>query len=295
MGRIRKAPARAIHRAANVQLDHQRLARQLLGHAGFRPALAVYCNLMSKPAPIEWPVYKLFDQLGRYVVCYMLIHNYYAWRRAGGPAPTLAALQRVAGASERPTAGFVAVLKAGKFVTTEANPADGRQKILRPAAHMVAEIGRSVRLFIAAADAVEGYPSERSEIFADCDALGEVLRRSAAYTLSNGTLLHGFPTVLHFAERDCGYPLLSAVMGVHYADTLSGAPPAVPLGVRALAERFQVSPAHIRNLLDDAERHGWFSVGTGGLSMGADLVVEFEQWAASQMAHFSELAGEVRG
>ena len=295
VGRVRTEPARTIHRAATVPLDYRQQAERLYRHAGFRPALAEYCSAMAKPAPIAWPVYKLFDQFGRYVVCYMLIHNYYAWRHAGGLEPTLTALQRVAGASERHTAGFVAVLKAGKFVTTEDNPADRRQKLLRPAAPMVAGIGRSVRLFIAAADAIEGHPVEHSDIFGECDVLGEVLRRSAAYTLLNGTLLHGFPTVLHFAEHDCGYPLLSAVIGAHYARTLAGAPAAVPLDVRALAQRFQVSPAHIRNMLDEAERHGWFSLGPDGGSVSTALVTEFERWSAGQMAHFRDLADEVRG
>ena len=249
---------------------------------------------MAQTSPVSWPVYKLFDQLGRYLVCYMLIHNYYAWRHAGGGAPTLAALQRVAGSSERQTAGLIAALKAGQFVIVEDDPTDRRQKLLRPAPAMVAEIGRSVRLCIAAMDAIDGHPPERAALFSHADRLGDVLQRSAAHVLANGTLLHGFPTVLHFAGRDCGYPLLSAVMGAHYAATVPGAPPAVPLTVRSLAQRFQVSPAHIGNLLGEAEREGWFSLGASGPDVSAALVDEFEAWAAGQMAHYGELAGETR-
>ena len=269
-------------------------AALLRDHLRFRPALAVYCSGMAEVSPVAWPIYKLFDQLGRYLVCYMLIHNYYAWRHAGSRAPTLAALQRVAGASERQTAGFVAALKAGRFVIVDDDPTDGRQKLLRPAPAMVAEIGRSVRLFIAAMDAVDQNTPRRAALFSDADLLGDVLRRSAAHVLANGTLLHGFPTVLYFAERDGGYPLLSAVMGAHYAATLPGVPPAVPLTVRALAQRFQVSPAHIGNLLGEAERQGWFSLEPAGPSVSEALVGEFEAWAAGQMAHYEEIADETR-
>lgn len=269
-------------------------AASLRDHPRFRPALAVYCSGMAQTSPVAWPVYKLFDQLGRYFVCYMLIHNYYAWRHGGGPAPTLAALQRVAGSSERRTAGLVAALKAGQFVSVEDDPADRWQKLLRPAPAMVMEIGRSVRLFIVALDAVDGRPPAHAAQFGDADRLGDVLQRSAAQVLAHGTLLHGFSTVLHFAERDCGYPLLCAVMGAHYAATLPGAPAGVPLTMRALAQRFQVSPAHIGNLLGEAERRGWLSIAASRLTVSAALVDEFEAWAAAQMAHYGELAGETR-
>jgi len=259
----------------------------------FRQALCDYCHGMAAPAPIPWPVYKMFDQLGRYLVSYMLIHNYYRWRHAGGPAPTMSALQAVAGSSARRTAGFVAALKLGRFVAVEADPADRRVKLLRPEPAMVAEIGRSMRLFVAVADAVAGRRPGRAARLADPDRLGEVVRRSAAAVLADGTLLHGFPRVLHFTLRDCGYPLLCAVVGAHYALAVPGAPPAVPLGRRALAARFQVSPAHIGNLVGEAERQGWFAVGRGGrlAFLSGDLLAEFERWAAGQTAHFDAVAG----
>ncbi|MDJ1156652.1 hypothetical protein QNA08_00100 [Chelatococcus sp. SYSU_G07232] len=224
----------------------------------------------------------------------MLIHNYYAWRCANGALPTLSALQKVAGQSARQTAGFVAALKAGRFIVAEPDPGDRRVKRLRPAPAMVAEIGRSVRLFVAAVDEIEGRLPPRAAMLGDADRLGEVLHRSAAYVLANGTLIHPFPRVLQFAERDCGYPLLAVVMGAHYAETVPGTPPAARLSIRAPAERFQVSPSHISNLLREAEQQGWFAVGDGGrlLFLRDGLLSEFEQWAACQMVHFDALAGE---
>lgn len=284
----------AVDRAAR-DLPEAFVARaiRLRRHRDFRFALARYCHDMASEAPVSWPVYKLFDQLHRYLVCYMLIHNYYAWRRGEGGPPTLAALQKVTGVSERQTAGFVAAMKVGGFVIAETDPQDRRVKRLKPAPAMIGEIGRSVRLFVRTADEIEGRRPGRAASLADPDALGELLQRSAAFVLRNGTLIHDFPRVLYFAGRDCGYPLLSAVLGAHYAANLPGAPPAVPLSLRLLARRFQVSRAHVGNLLDEAARGGWFTIGASGVlsALSDDLLEELEQWACWQMVHYDDLAG----
>lgn len=263
----------------------------LRSHPRFRPALAGYCEGMSAAAPMRWPYYKLFDQLGRYLVCYMLIHNYYAWRHRGGPAPTLSALQQIAGVSARQTAGFVAALKAGRLVEVERDPTDRRATLLRPMPTVMREIGRSMRLFVAATDAVEDRRPGRAAALEDPDLLGDMIARSAAYVLANGTLLHAFPAVLHFTQRDCGYPLLTAVLASHYAQALGRGAAVEPLGRRKLADRLQVSPAHVASLLAEAEAREWFAVGPDGrlASVSDAFLAEFEQWAAWQMAHFEEL------
>lgn len=268
---------------------------RLLRHPRFRPALAHYCRGMAAGAAIQWPYYKLFDQLGRYLVCFMLIHNYYAWRNRGGARPTLSALQKVAGASPRQTAGFVAALKAGRLVEVGRDPADRRATLLRPTPIVTAEIGRSVRLFVGAMDAIEERRPGQAVALNDPDRLGELISRSGAYVLAHGTLLHAFPGVLHFTLRDCGYPLLAAVVGRHYAETIEGAPPAEPLSRRGLAERLQVSPAHVGRLLGEAEANGWFTVASDGSLARMDdvFLAEFEQWSASQMIHFVGLLDEM--
>lgn len=278
-------PAQVLPEGFGARADH------LLRHPRFRPALAGYCAGMSAGASIRWPYYKLFDQLGRYLVCFMLVHNYYAWRYRGGPPPTLSALQKVAGVSARHTAGFVAALKAGRLVEVAADPADRRATLLVPTAIVIAEIGRSMRLFVEAVDAIEERRPGHAEALADPHRLGDLIGRSAAYVLANGTLLHAFPGVLHFTQRDCGYPLLTAVVGRHYAQTLDAAPPAEPLLRRALAGRLQVSPAHVGSLLAEAEARGWFAVGPGGSVtwMAEPFLGEFERWSAWQMAHFEAL------
>jgi len=264
-------------------------AKQLRNSERFRPALARYCSAMVGAAPAAWPVYKLFDQIDRYIVSYMLIHNYYCWRNAGGPAPTLSALQRIVGTSARHTAGLVAAMKIGHLILSERPTDDRRIQHLRPAPAMVREIGRSVLLFVAAADEIEGHPGNR--MLEDVSALGDLLHRSAAYVLRHGTLIHPFPRIFHFAKRDCGYLILTAVLDAHYRQAFPGEDAAASLSYRALARRFQVSPAHIGNLLSEAEHHGWFATGPGGRLAAIDmaLVTEFEQWASWQMIHYADL------
>ncbi|WP_245261724.1 hypothetical protein [Ancylobacter sp. FA202] len=268
---------------------------RLLRHPGLRRAIAGYCGGMAANPAVRWPYNKLFDQLGRYLVCFMLIHNYYQWRERGGASPTLSALQKVAGASPRQTAGFVAALRAGRLVEVETDPADRRATLLRPSPVVIAEIGRSLRLFVEALDQIDP-PSDpsrpaRAARLEDADALGELIARSAAYVLANGTLLHPFPSVLFFAQRDCGYPLLTAVIGNHYGKTIEGAATPGPLRRRELADRFQVSAAHIGSLFAEAEARGWFRVAPGGhlVALDADFLAEFERWAVWQMVHVASL------
>lgn len=286
-----KQPAPTRRPAAELPEGFGAEAERLLLHPRLRPALAHYCHGMATGATLDWPYYKMFDQLGRYLVCFILIHNYYAWRDRGGPAPTLAALQKAAGGSPRHTAGLVAALKAGRLVEVDADPADRRATLLRPTPRVVAEIGRSQRLFVEASDHVEQRSPGRAAALADPDRLGGMVSRSAAYVLENGTLLHAFPAVLHFTLRDCGYPLLAAVIGNHYAAMVEGAPPPVPLARRALAERFSVSPAHVGSLFAQAEERGWFAVAPGGSLAGLDegFLAEFERWSAWQMVHFERV------
>lgn len=270
-------------------------ARHIRQHPGFRPALAGYCLKMIETAPMQWPVHKLFDQMDRYVVCYMLIHNYYAWRHAEGPSPTLSLLQQRAGSSARQTAGLVSAMRSGRLVFSHPTPGQRRGRHLQPSPAMIEEIGRSIRLFVAATDAITGRCPGRAVLLGqDEDALGDVIRRSADFVLAHGTLIHPFPRVLHFAKRDCGYLALAAVLGAHYARIVPGAPPAASLSYRSLAQRLQVSPAHVGNLLGEAHRHGWFTTGEGGrlLAISDDFVDEFEQWASWQMAHYAALAEE---
>ncbi|WP_428029571.1 hypothetical protein [Ancylobacter sp.] len=250
-----------------------------------------YCQGMAAGPTLRWPYYKLFDQLGRYLVCFMLIHNYFSWRQRGGATPTLSALQKVAGVSPRQTAGFVAALKAGRLVAAEPDPADRRATLLRPSPLVIGEIGRSLRLFVEALDLMEDRHPGRAVRLGDTDALGELIALSAAYVLANGTLLHPFPRVLHFTQRDCGYPLLTAVIAAHYAQALDAASAPRLLLRRTLAGRFQVSPAHIGSLFAEAAAQGWFRVEPGGRLAGvdADFLAEFERWAVWQMVHFESL------
>ncbi|MGN8118101.1 hypothetical protein [Labrys sp. 22185] len=282
----------------SVRRPAQRLSESFMFRAaslrlspGFKPAIARYCHRMAEKPPVVWPIYKLFGQFERYVAAYLLIHNYYAWREGQGPSPTLAALQKVTPSSARQTAGFVAALKAGRFLESAVKPAGGREKPLKPTAVMVEEIGRSGRLFVSALDEIETWRPAWALALMDIDRLGVLLQRSAAFVLGDGTLIHPFQRVLHFAGRDCGYPLLTAIIGAHYAATIKACPQAVPLTLRALAARFQVSRAHIGNLLDEARQANWFIIEAGNLvHLDNDLVLEFENWACWQMVHYGEIA-----
>lgn len=270
------------------------LALQYRTSADFRRALQSYCTALADAPSDAWPFAKLFNQFARYMACYLLIHNYFRWRIADGPLPTLTALQAFGSSSPRQTAGLVAALKAGRLVAAEDAPHDRRLKLLRPSDTVIRAVARSALGFIEAAERLEGTGGPMHRRLAACpQAQGELVYRSAAFVLSHGTLIDPFPRVLGFARRDCGYLILCAVMAAFYAEDARA--PSLPLTQKALAHRFRVSSAHVGNLLNEAQKEGWFRVAPPGRldQMDPSLVEEFEIWASWQMAHFRILAGEM--
>lgn len=260
----------------------------------FRLHIAYYCFRSVEPAEITWPTHKMLNQAGRYLISFLLIHNDYAQRHGGAPRPTLTALQAMVGSSARQTASFVAALKAARLIWVEAQSGDARVKCLRASPRLVAEIGRSGRLFVAAMDALADRRPALAPALEHPDRLGLLIFRSAAHILQHGMLTEPFPRILRLTGRDCGYPLLTAIAGAYYAATVPGAPAALPLSLRALADRLRVSRAHIGNLLQEADAAGWFRTDGPHLTQfDPTLLDEFEYWAGCQMIFYDDLAAAI--
>lgn len=267
---------------------------KLIYKPDFRIIMAEYCRDAIAPTEIVWPTHKMLNQAGRYRVSFMLIHNDHARRHHGGPPPTLTALQALVGTSARQTAAFVATLKAARFVTVKSDPDDARLKCLRAAPALVAKIGRSGRLFVAAMDRLADRQPALAGTLAEPERLSELVYRSARHVLRHGMLTEPFPRILRLTNRDCGYPLLIAVVGAHYAAWVPDAPAAMPLSLRALADHLMVSRAHVGNLLQEAEAAGWFRTDGRSLTFfDPSLLEEFELWAACQMVFYDDLAASI--
>lgn len=269
-------------------------AYELINKPYFRIIMSEYCRNAIVPTEIVWPTHKMLNQAERYLVSFMLIHNDHAWRHHGGPPPTLTALQALVGSSARQTAAFVATLKAARFVTVESDPDDARLKCLRAAPPLVAEIGRSGRLFVTTMDRLADRQPALAGALAEPERLGELIYRSACHVLRHGMLTEPFPRVLRLTNRDCGYLLLIAVVGAHQAASVPDAPAAMPLSLRALSDRLTVSRAHVGNLLQEAEAAGW--IRTDGRSLtffNPSLPAESEFGAACQMVFYDDLAASI--
>lgn len=277
--------------------DVPTLTAELLQAPRLVEAVAFYCEMMTRPPGMSWPADKVFGQSMRYIVCFALIGNHARWRRDGAEAPSLAALQRKVPASARQVASFIDALRHGGYVIAERG-ADRRTLHLRPSSALLQEIARSPLAFLEASERILPGPQSLVDRIRNDDALlSDLLGRSAARFYSEDVYFAPFPTIVQFAERDSGYPLLTAVMGANYAALSGSVPPALPLTYAALAERFRVSRQHIGNLLIEANRRGWFTIDRGGRSfvVSADLVREFEMWSASQMALYRIIAAESTG
>ena len=260
----------------------------LRADARFRQSVAQYCEKMVEPAPAGWPVRKLLNQLERYYTAYMLIGQYYGWSNHGAAVPNLSRLQAISGQSPRQTATFCAMLQARNLISIETLPGDRRQKILRPAESLIREVGRSCAAFVQAYDLVAGsalaLPFEQ-----DAGVLGEMIFLSAARVQGIGSVISEFPTVLQLAGYDSGYPLLVALVLSRYRR--AAGEEGISLTQGALAERFQVSESHVGNVLGHMRQaRALLACGPQELGVTEELVDEFEDWCAAEMAHYADLA-----
>lgn len=256
---------------------------------GLAPAVARYCREMAEVDSDGWPTIKLFNQFGRYMIGFLLIHHYQDWRHHGGPSPTLARLQATSRLSPRQTASIVGGLRVGRLLANERVPGTRNAKLV-PAPALTAVIARSMLAFVRAADAIEGptIPPRAPALEANVDLQNELVYRSARFVFAHGSLLDDYPAVRHFTAKDCGYLVLTAVMAVAYA----GPETAPALSCRSLAGHFRVSRSHIGNLLAMAIESEWFATDRRGRLryIQPGFVKEFERWAASELGHYATIA-----
>jgi hypothetical protein len=293
-----KVESSPLHEAARpfAQTDTWRLAAAYMAKPGFAAALASYCGAMSQPPDMSWPANKVFAQKTRYIICYLLVGNYVRWLGGQGDPPTLAALQKLSPASPRHVAGFIKALRLGGFVLATPSGRDRRSIHLGPAPLLLSEIARSPLAFLEASERLDlPRASFAAALRENDERLCALLARSTERFIDRDMLLAPFRPIVHFTERDCGYPILTAVLGHHYA-TPGGIPLPVPLTYDALAERFQVSRQHVGNIFIEAEKRGWFTIAQRGrlTFVSEDLIHQFETWAAGQMAHYRMIAEEMR-
>lgn len=249
----------------------------------FHLAVAAYCEQMTAPAPEGWPIRKFLNQLDRYYACYMLIGLFYAWQCRSGAAPTLSRLQAVSRLSPRQTATLVQTLSAAGLIVLEADWRDRRQKMLRPRPELIREVGRSIQGFVAAFDHVTG--QDLSQILEDsADTLGNLISLSSEVIENDDTVIAAFPSVLAASEFDSGYPILVGVMDRHYSKSSERRRLSYP----EVAERFQVSPSHVANVLAHFRRLGILEPKRQG-DVQTDFRSEFERWCAAEMVHYSQL------
>lgn len=267
-------------------------AAELTSRAAFREVLASYCAVMIQPSANAWPADKFFGQKLRYLVSFALIGLDARWRRGSEEAPTLAALQRAAPASDRQVASLVATLKLGGYVVADPLPKDGRASRLRPSMALLKEIGRSPLAFLQASERLDPTPLPiAARLCNDELGLGDWLGGSYDMFLQEDVYFAPFANIVHFTSQDCGYPVLSAVLCAHYAELAGVAAPTI-LSYGGLAERFRVSRQHIGNILAGAEHRGCFAVDRGGrrVTISPEFLCEYESWAAVQIALYRLLA-----
>jgi hypothetical protein len=148
------------------------------------------------------------------------------------------------------------LMRALGYLAPAPNEADRRLRRLVPTERLMALHGeRNRRLF----EAIAMVLPEHAEAFAGQshpDFTGRFVCRYCGHLLAGLRLIDGIPHMRLFIERNGGIVVLCSLLLSGEPDDVY--PPALPVRVStsALARRLGVSRAHIRRLLQDAEKQG---------------------------------------
>ena len=186
------------------------------------------------------------------------------------PGATLGAIQdlcrRTRLCSPGRTASVLAAMRFGGYAVPRADPADHRRRILIPTPKLVAaHQGQWVRQFEAMAPVFPGAAPVPGRL-EDHAFRTAFLHQLGAHFFAGCRVLDHVPVLRRLAESNAGLLMMS---GLVLRQLTGGTAPggAVPVSISALARRFCVSRAHVRNMLAASERAGLLVHSPGSDSM----------------------------
>jgi hypothetical protein len=141
------------------------------------------------------------------------------------------------------------------LVTREARPEDARARRLRPAPALLALHHESLAARLGALELVQPLWGPARRIAHEPPTLMAFLGGNVeAFARAGFRLYDAFPEVRAFMDRACGYLILLELL----RQASTGERDAAASATR-LAERFDVSRAHVRKLSDMARANGWLA------------------------------------
>ena len=240
---------------------------------------------------------KLVCQTARYVTLFFILHLN-ASADPGDPngGASMARVQERVGASGYGSASWVklAIRTFHRSGLIEPMPpaADRRLRRFRPSAHLL-ELGqKALGRVLENVARVRSLPLPAGELARFPGVVENIARVTVdTYQRDGFTNLEILPEITAFLQRDFGHLILSQLVHAMREDQRLGPVSEVPIG--DLSERFGISRAHIRNVLQMAEAKGWLSRQSRGghlICLSPRFAQLCRSWVAIDLAWMHYLA-----
>lgn len=231
-------------------------ADALCARPGFDAAARAFCDGMIAFHAGRWALIASMGYALGFAVSALTIHLDAAW--PGGA--TAARLSRIcqAGHLAGPKAvkGAIDIFRNVGLIDTAPDPCDRRARRLRPTPALLALMQDNLAMRLAVQEALTPFP-EPAALWARREGVVEAFLggTAGAFSGSGFRLDRDFPEVRDFIDRQCGYLVLLALTSAELADV--GQSNLCTLS--AMADRFNVSRAHVRKLLAFGRDQGWLT------------------------------------
>jgi hypothetical protein len=268
-------------------------AAALTSHPAFDAAALAFCRGMTGFHAGRWVLNVGLSDTPRFVVAALVIHLDAAWP-GGATTARVARLCQAGGlAGPKAAKGALSVFRAAGLIRDRPDGSDRRARRLAPTPALLGLMCENLTMRLQAQEALTPLPAAAADWAATEGVLAAFLGRNIeAYAGMDFRLYDGFPEVRAFMDRQCGYLILLELVAAQLAVSCGAVP---RLSLSALAQRFDVSRAHVRRLLTDGLAHGWLRVcGHGGdVAVEPETFARLRFWIALEFAWTWRLVGSL--
>jgi hypothetical protein len=265
----------------------------LRAHPRFREAAATAASSSVDFYQGNWIANRVLNDRARFLVTQLCMYLHYT-RRPEEPASGLTAtrLRDICISNKICSAGraeaMLLMMRAGGYLLREIVAEDKRVRRYVPTEKLVGQVRERQRGVLRAADMLQTEPRFSAALESDPQFYPRFVSNMSASFLEGFRLFHFVPELDRIFDRDAG---LIMMMSVFLTDpAYRGLAPEQNVSVFGLARRFNVSRAHVRAVLDDAERAGLIRRGSDVAQPLPPLVEAMEKLLATGFADSASCA-----
>lgn len=265
----------------------------LRAHPRFREAAAAAASSSVEFYQGNWIANRVLNDRARFLITQICMYLHYT-RRPEEPSSGLTAtrLRDICIAGKICSAGraeaMLLMMRAGGYLLRETVAEDKRVRRYVPTEKLVGQVRERQKGVLRAIDMLQTEPRFVAALESDPQFYPRFVSNLAESFIAGFRLYHFVPELDRIFDRDAG---LIMMMSVFLTDpACSGFAPEQNVSVFGLARRFNVSRAHVRAVLGDAERIGMIERGEDVAKPLPPLIEAMEKLLATGFAYSSSCA-----